>query len=499
MFLKKLRMKTPKKPALTPAPKKRLYPKIGVSVVPVALKHAYHSNTFCTPNKLKRNTVADKLNHSEMGLTPKQKEKAQTGMLAPLIPGFSSMLPNLTSKNRESSIVMDGSIDSRASIMSMNVSSSTMFGNDGPSTSKTTSYSPVVRKCMAEIGNIMDNKMSKFLETLSENFRPQTIIVEKTPSSTPWTTDPGSVRALPTVFRQELRSIVKEVLKENVGQSNGNETESILESSLLRNDPKCQLFSTSSPVFKVPSVPDGGSDSTEKSIEAHEQSEDSEVFEGRRQSNAAMRRSRRISHRLQHSSVSSLGACGTINETLRRSRRISTMREKIEEQTISEISETFKLAGKIHHKNKSLKQLHIERRESIRHAAHLNGLESDDGNEGVKNNSKKAKSTQKRCIADLNNSVIESYFANEPKSSTSNVKSRKPHIKKHRKAVLDLLNSGSMKELQILPQIGQKTAFQLVTQRTISGKFKNIAQLEKLPIWRGNSWTRFAQANLLLD
>ncbi|XP_054730832.1 kinesin-like protein Nod isoform X2 [Anastrepha obliqua] len=442
---KKNRMKTPKKPTITPAPKKGQFCGIAVSLDHKALKVGYHSNTFCTPSKLKRNNIVDKLNQSEMGLTPKQKEKARTGMHAPLVPELSTIQSNFPSRNRESSILMDQSLDSVSS-STINVSSSTIFGNDGPTSSKTLSYSPIMRKCMAEIENVMESKMSQFLETLKdlskENFKQQTTIMEKNHS------------------------------KENVGKakntplSNGNGSEStLLESSLIGKYPKCQLFTASSPVFKVPAVPTKGTAGAEEPAEIlYLPANASEVHEDSTCSKVELRRSRRISQRLQYNSFTNLNGCGTVNETLRRSRRISAMRE----------------------------------RQSSIDAAHLNILESDKGNGRPINNSKQHKSVR-NCVASLNNSVIERYFGLDSKKAIANVKINKPNIQKHRKDILDLLNTGSIKELQILPQIGQKMAFQLVTHRTFSGKFKNMTQLEKLPIWRGNSWTRFAQANLLVD
>ncbi|XP_053948124.1 kinesin-like protein Nod [Anastrepha ludens] len=473
---KKNRMKTPKKPTITPVPKKRQFCGIAVSLDHKALKAGYHSNTFCTPSKLKRNNIVDKLNQSEMGLTPKQTEKARTGMHAPLVPELSTIQSNFPSRNRESSILMDQSLDSRASIISLNVSSSTIFGNDGPTSSKTLSYSPIVRKCMAEIENVMESKMSQFLETLKdlskENFNQQTTIMEKNRSSTPWTTDSASAGALPFVSREEFKTIMQEVWKENVVKakntplSNGNGSESmLLESSLIGKYPKCQLFTTSSPVFKVPAVPTKGTAGAEEPAEIlYLPANASEAHEDSTCSKVEMRRSRRISQRLQYNSFTNLNGCGTVNETLRRSRRVSAMRE----------------------------------RQSSIDAAHLNILESDKGNGKPINNSKQHKSAR-NCVASLKNSVIERYFGLDSKKAIANVKINKPNIQKHRKAILDLLNTGSIKELQILPQIGQKMAFQLVTHRTLSGKFKNLTQLEKLPIWRGNSWIRFAQANLLVD
>ncbi|XP_016930810.3 kinesin-like protein Nod [Drosophila suzukii] len=68
----------------------------------------------------------------------------------------------------------------------------------------------------------------------------------------------------------------------------------------------------------------------------------------------------------------------------------------------------------------------------------------------------------------------------------------------HNKSLfLDLLNRGSVKELQKIPGIGPKTAFTLVMHRSRLGCFLNLDQVKDLPIWPGKSWNRFSQANCL--
>lgn len=39
---------------------------------------------------------------------------------------------------------------------------------------------------------------------------------------------------------------------------------------------------------------------------------------------------------------------------------------------------------------------------------------------------------------------------------------------KHKEFVLKILNTGDLKELQVLSQVGQKTAFQIITHRYVS-------------------------------
>ncbi|XP_055384041.1 kinesin-like protein Nod [Condylostylus longicornis] len=91
----------------------------------------------------------------------------------------------------------------------------------------------------------------------------------------------------------------------------------------------------------------------------------------------------------------------------------------------------------------------------------------------------------------ITNKTISSYFNNLSNKNKNTVKL------KHQKAVLDILNNGTIKELQILPYIGLKTAYQIITHRTLNGKFKNFDIVSKLPVWRGKAWDRFKEANNL--
>ncbi|XP_018804906.1 PREDICTED: kinesin-like protein Nod isoform X1 [Bactrocera latifrons] len=488
--IKKNRLKTPKRPVMTPVPTKPQFSKNTINMGIKVLKPIYHSNTFCTPSKLKRYANADKLNRSEIGLTPKQKEKEQRGLFQSCVSELPIVHSKLIQTNRESTITMDKSLDSRASIMSLNVSSSTVVGNDGTESSKVISYSPVVRKCMVEIENVMDSKMSQLMETLKDINR-DNIQHRSEIMATPWPSTGDSVSAgpLPLALRNELKYIIQEVLKENVKSNtkisdDANRSESILlDSSLLRNDPKCQLFATSSPVFKVPSAPNKELNSSAKQMSPKLM----EIDEEAKRYKTAIRRSKRISavkgEVVLHSSFNDLRGQSCINKALRRSSRISKIGEQTELQRVN-ASSMITLSSMPRKKNVS----HIERRKE------------KDGNGRTKQVSKSHNNASHRKSF-LNNNIIESYFSTDPQKSSSHIneKEKKSNILKHRAAVLNLLNSGSMKELQVLPQIGQKTAYQLVTQRTLNGKFKNISQLEKLTIWRGSSWTRFAQANLLID
>lgn len=69
--------------------------------------------------------------------------------------------------------------------------------------------------------------------------------------------------------------------------------------------------------------------------------------------------------------------------------------------------------------------------------------------------------------------------------------SKKEAKQVHTNFVLKLLNTGTQKDLQMLPLVGIKTAYQIVTYRCLNGKFKSFKDVEKSAIWRGKTWKRF--------
>lgn len=62
------------------------------------------------------------------------------------------------------------------------------------------------------------------------------------------------------------------------------------------------------------------------------------------------------------------------------------------------------------------------------------------------------------------NKVVKTNKLGDEKIDAMNTKKS---LTAHRKDVLDLLNKGSMKDIQVLPQIGPKTAYQIITQRYV--------------------------------
>jgi DNA uptake protein ComE-like DNA-binding protein len=74
--------------------------------------------------------------------------------------------------------------------------------------------------------------------------------------------------------------------------------------------------------------------------------------------------------------------------------------------------------------------------------------------------------------------------------------SRKVTKADHKKEVLELLNTGTLNQLKMLPKVGIKTAYQIITYRTMSGKFKNIEEVKKVPAMKGKIWENFLEVKI---
>ncbi|KAM7346418.1 no distributive disjunction isoform 1-T3 [Cochliomyia hominivorax] len=396
----------------------------------VQVKSSVKSNTFCTPKKQK--VEFNKCNQTEISNNYKRPKLSNVAMNLPKMGQFES------THNRES--MFNRSIDSNGSLLSLNISTSTAL--DGHTKNRNTNFSPIIRKCMAELKNDLQDDLMKMIQTNMQTFVPQTLAPAP---------NPQNQTILPSTIRKELKNIMKEVL---LGESTPTDSSEVNEGqqkafSPLKTNAKCQLFNNSDELFKIPeitSVPHRPK--TSSPINKAEDSFTQTFFAG--------------ASNLDKTVLNDNNRLINCNQSLRRSSR------------------------------KSVLQMYQNKRQSIRLAtqkeSHL--AEKKKENTTINKTVKKLNKTSKGNS--INNTLINDYCNGN--TSTN----KKTSITKHRKTILDLLNKGSMKELQILPQIGQKTAYQIVTQRTLNGKFKNLAQVEKLPIWRGNGWERFAQANLLM-
>lgn len=75
----------------------------------------------------------------------------------------------------------------------------------------------------------------------------------------------------------------------------------------------------------------------------------------------------------------------------------------------------------------------------------------------------------------------------------SNKNAKKSHIE----FVLNILNEGTLKDLQMLPMIGIKTAYQIYTYRLTNGTFETIESLKDMPFWSEKTYQRFVKQNNL--
>jgi DNA uptake protein ComE-like DNA-binding protein len=101
------------------------------------------------------------------------------------------------------------------------------------------------------------------------------------------------------------------------------------------------------------------------------------------------------------------------------------------------------------------------------------------------NNIEKSRKKQKQGIQ---NTLLASYLNNSGKSLPSSVSQ-----KNHKKAIMEILNSGGMKELQFLPGIGKKTAYEIVSKRTVKGKFESLDDIKKTLMMKDTSWNKFLE------
>lgn len=64
----------------------------------------------------------------------------------------------------------------------------------------------------------------------------------------------------------------------------------------------------------------------------------------------------------------------------------------------------------------------------------------------------------------------------------------------HEKNILSIMNKGTFKEISMLPTIGHKTAYQIMSSRVVNGRYETLKDLKKLPALRnGKAWDKFME------
>lgn len=71
---------------------------------------------------------------------------------------------------------------------------------------------------------------------------------------------------------------------------------------------------------------------------------------------------------------------------------------------------------------------------------------------------------------------------------------KKPDLKK---AIVKLMNTGKFNDLKLLPSIGAKTAYQIISYRSLHGKFSSFDDLKNLPALKGKKWQKFLEVSWL--
>jgi DNA uptake protein ComE-like DNA-binding protein len=65
--------------------------------------------------------------------------------------------------------------------------------------------------------------------------------------------------------------------------------------------------------------------------------------------------------------------------------------------------------------------------------------------------------------------------------------------KDHKNAIMHVFNTGTLKNLQILPGIGQKSAYLIVTHRAVKGKFSSFEEIKKVLMMSEKKWQKFLE------
>ncbi|XP_055548651.1 kinesin-like protein KIF22 [Wyeomyia smithii] len=543
---KNLNPKTPKSAVKRPLP-----PGGGSSVKKV------HSNTFCTPSKIRKLDYG-KLNSTvapipaEIKVVPEPKLvapptkaalQAKNAMMPPPPPIF-PRFSDVTEKDFESIPA-----DSRSSIFSLNLSSSTSVDQPVASssvTSQSSSYSPIVKKCMETFEATIEQKLAQMFAkiqhiqpvpadaalvsahpapipaTLTAN---PTIVIDCTsaqkdnnnsdssaaPSETSINAAPPTTGAIPwDMIRREIQEAIRSeistindshVMKyESTPCQRQNEFRAVPQNTAIRVNPALQRLKEQA-----------------KQLTA---ADDSAGETGLNSTVVANTRTPRhwdvINVDSDDETANEFGETNDNGVVRRLSKRLSGKRlpfDEIDANTNQSVAVLSAKVGGIPD-DSYLWQVQdgMVRRRSTRISMRKN-MSSHQHRKGCCQSAKKRKQHFEAVLEDekenleqtsmglkrkvthltISNKVIAGYFHQTPAVGR---KEPKMTASKHGKAVLDLVNRGSIKEVQILPTVGLKTAYQIVTHRTINGKFKKIDDLSKLFVG-GKKWSKFLEANYL--
>ncbi|XP_058819874.1 uncharacterized protein LOC131682432 [Topomyia yanbarensis] len=546
---KNLNAKTPKSAA------KRPHAPGGSSVKKV------HSNTFCTPSKIR------KLDYGKMNSTvaPVPVNKQPTAELLPPPPppaapvivvpptkaalqandAASMMPPPLASNLPRFSDMLDKDFesipaDSRSSIFSLNLSSSTSVDQPVASSSavsQSSSYSPIVKKCMETFEATIEQKLAQMFEKI-QHFQPP---IPATPTTNAPTitvdcsTQPDSSSAVKPTTSNDTGTgtsgaIPWDVIRREIQEAIRSEMSTINDSHVPKYESTpCQQPRSAVNEFRA--APTTAIRLTNPALlRLKEQAkcataaDDSAGETGLNSTVVANTKTPRHWEVINVDSEEEDAGAGDHDESgvivrKRLSKRLSGSRQPfsdivanvshrmVPKKTVSVVTDESYLwevqDGMVRRRStrislrKTVASHHQHRKGCCQSAKkkkpHFEALIEDEKENLEQTHIAAAAATMRKKAApmQISNKVIAGYF-----QTPGGKKEPKMTAFKHGKAVLDLVNRGSIKEVQILPTVGLKMAYQIVTHRTINGKFKKIDDLGKLFIG-GKKWSKFLEANYL--
>ncbi|XP_055615677.1 kinesin-like protein Nod [Toxorhynchites rutilus septentrionalis] len=513
-----------------------------------------HSNTFCTPSKIRKldygklnSTVAPvPLNKAPPNTTdapllppgapaeksaviiaPPTKAALQSAQLMmpppPVFPRFS----DVTERDFECIPA-----DSRSSMFSLNLSSSTSVDQPASTSSSVVSqsstYSPIVKKCMETFEATIEQKLAQMFERIQHMQQPvmapptPSLALPVVPKTNSFTSDDpvvvdcsiqpdsssiqaSATPAATTIAPIDAGSIPWEMIRKEIQDAIRCEMSTVNESymSKFESTPCHQKQSTNSrstvramnPLLKRlkeqsrvaadDSLGEGGLDSTVVmntktprrweviNVDSDEEAGDESLVVVRRKQTKAFSVKRQPFGEI-------INECITHPTPAAKNVQIAT-----DESYLWDVQN-----GQARRRSTRI-SLRIQQKkvccQSAKKKQRFEALVEDEKENVVSKPSRKAKNA-----LTISNKVIAGYFQTPGGSK----KDPKMTANKHGKAVLDLVNRGSIKEVRILPTVGLKMAYQIVTHRTINGKFKKIDDLAKLFVG-GKKWTKFLEANYL--
>uniref|UniRef100_A0A8D8BV12 Kinesin-like protein Nod n=1 Tax=Culex pipiens TaxID=7175 RepID=A0A8D8BV12_CULPI len=535
--------------AKTPKSAKRPAAGAGSSVKKV------HSNTFCTPSKIRKLDYG-KLN-TTIAPVPFQKPAPPEPVLVapPTRAALQQMMPPPAPVFPRFSDVTERDFDCipsdcRSSMLSLNLSSSTSV--DGPTSavtasssttsgvsSQVSSYSPIVKKCMETFEATIEQKLAAMFEKIQHitpaPAPPQIAVIPATPQqpiTIDCTTDsqaapaptPSASSAIPwDMIRREIQEAIRSEMS-TINDSHGPKYEtstpcrSVVNESRLGPVPTTAVKLVNPALQRVKgmaavtvaddSLGDGGdldgtvvmNTKTPRRYEVISVDSDEEVEDD--EEGVVVRR--RMSKRLSGGEVRQPFARVDSNVVGRKVAVVTpkTVQVMRDESVLWEVKDNGQVrrrstrisnrksnaAVHVHSKKGCCPSTKKKKKQPRFEALAEEEAEADKENEGHVTMRKKAPPMT------ISNKVIAGYF--QTPGAGGGKKDAKMTASKHGKAVLDLVNRGSIKEVQILPTVGLKMAYQIVTHRTINGKFKKIDDLSKLFVG-GKKWTKFLEANYL--